>query len=256
MFPQERRNRIIEILKENKSLSVRELCNQLEASEATIRRDLTWLEERGMLQRTHGGAVIGEEKSITEELSFYQKETEKQEEKIRIAKYAYESLKPNDTLFLDAGTTTLEMAKLIGESNIPLVVITNSVMASQYIARNESVKLYTLGGEMRTRTLATVGEITLNNIAQFNTKKAFLGTNGISIEKGLTTPDKTEAEIKKALMKQAAEVIILADHSNFQQVTLCKFGSISMVDFIITDMGLPNHVVEAFSQYDIQLVKV
>lgn len=256
MFPEERCNQIIAMLKQDKSLSVRELCNRLEASEATIRRDLTRLEQDGILERTHGGAIISDEVSIIEEPSFYQKETEYHEEKVRIATYAYQTLEPNETIFLDAGTTTLEMARLIGESDIPLVIITNSVIACQYIAKNENVQLYSLGGEIRNHTLATVGQITLDGIIRFNTNKAFIGVNGISIEKGLTTPHIAEAEVKHAMMRQASEIIILADHSKFQQVTLCKFGSISMVDFIITDRGIPSHIHQAFMQYDIQLIQV
>lgn len=256
MFPEERHHQIIEMLKQNKSLSVRQLCDVLEASEATIRRDLTKLEQQGLLERTHGGAMISDEVNIIEEPSFYQKTTEYHDEKVRIARYAYATLEPNETIFLDAGTTTLEMAKCIGESDLPLIVVTNSVMASQYIAKNKNVQLYSLGGEIRNHTLATVGQITLDSISRFNTHKAFLGVNGISVEKGLTTPHIAEAEVKHAMMRQTSEVIILSDHSKFQQVTLCKFGSISVVDAIITDSGIPSHIEQAFIQYDIKLIQV
>jgi len=257
MFPQERRNQIVKMLKHNRSLSVRELCDLLEASEATIRRDLTLLEQQGILERTHGGAIISDEISVLEEPSFSQKESEYHEEKIRIAMYAFKLLNENDTLFLDAGTTTIELAKIIGESNISLTVISNSVTAVPYLARNDRVKIYSLGGEIRNNTLAVVGQMALDAISRFNPNKAFIGVNGISIEKGLTTHYTAEAEVKQAMMRYASEVIVLADHSKFKQVTLCKFASLSMVDLIITDAALPPHIEQSFNQYeDLKIVKV
>lgn len=257
MFPQERRNQIVKILKRNGSLSVRELCDLLEASEATIRRDLTRLEQQGILERTHGGAIISDEISVLEEPSFSQKEIEYHEEKMRIAQYAYRLLNENDTLFLDAGTTTMELAKIIGDSNISLTVISNSVTAVPYLTKNENVKIYSLGGEIRNNTLATVGQMTLDAISRFNPNKAFIGVNGISIEKGLTTHYTAEAEVKQAMMRYASEVIVLADHSKFKQITLCRFASIAMVDLIITDSNIPTYVEHAFDQYDdLRIIKV
>lgn len=256
MFPEERRKEIVTLLMANQSISVKELCDTLKASEATIRRDLTLLEQEGKIERTHGGAMISNSINVTEEPTFFQKESRYHEEKLRIAEKAFALIEENDSVVLDSGTTTLELARIIGESTIPLVVITNSTMAAHLIAKNENVELYTVGGKIRLNTLATVGNLAIESLKKFNVNKAFIGSNGITIESGLTTPDLAEADVKRTMMNMALEVTVLVDNSKFNKVALCEAGPISMIDRIITDTGLEQYIIDQYLRYDIDVIRV
>ncbi len=256
MFPEERRKEIVTLLMTNQSISVKELCDTLEASEATIRRDLTLLEQEGKIERTHGGAMISNNIKVTEEPTFFQKKSRFHEEKLRIAEEAFGLIEENDSVVIDSGTTTLELARLIGESNIPLVVITNSTMVAHLIAKNEQVELYTVGGKIRLNTLATVGNLAIESLKKFNVNKSFIGSNGITIENGLTTPDLAEADVKRTMMNIASEVTVLVDSSKFNKVALCKAGSISMIDRIITDRELDKYMIDQYLRYDIDMICV
>jgi DeoR family fructose operon transcriptional repressor len=234
MLAVERRNRILESLKVNQAITVSELCVLLEASEATIRRDLTLLETEGKLERTHGGALVNETRLNTEDL-ISQKETLLRDEKAYIAHKAFETLVDGDSIILDGGTTTYELAKLIGKSNLKLTVISNSTIVFKELNMNPNLDLIIVGGKVRTNTLAAVGPIAQESFKRFNVEKVFLGTNGVSIDAGLTTTDLDEAMIKSSMIQCAKTRILLADHSKFNKVYLNTCASLSMIDMIITD---------------------
>ena len=254
MLPAERRHRILELLVRNKSITVKTLCDSLEASEATIRRDLTALESEGKLERTHGGAMISNLSPLDYEASFYQKETLQATQKRAIARKAFEVLRDHESIVLDAGTTTLELANLIGQSNLHIRVITNSTMVSRAISENINAELFVIGGKVRLNTLATVGTIANELIKRFNVSKSFIGVNGISVDRGLTTPDIEEAETKRIMLSIGRERFVLADHTKFKQIAMCQIAPISMVDCIISDQELEGEYVEAFEMNDIKIL--
>lgn len=253
MLQGERRNRIIEILQTSRSTSVKDLCNLLEASEATIRRDLTALEDEGKLERTHGGAMQGSPSRLEEE-TFQQKENLYIAQKKAIARKAFSLLSENDSIVLDAGTTTFELARLIGQSSLRITVLTNSTRLAVELAGNPNLSLITLGGRVRLNTQATVGAIAIGTMQQFNVDKAFIATNGISPDSGLTTPDSEEAAVKAAMLQASAERYILADHTKFNRVTLCRIAPLSMVDAIITDRDIDPGIIQNYSQLEVQIL--
>ena len=234
MLQEERRNKIIEMLYKNKSITVKDLCDALKASEATIRRDLTALEEEQKLERVHGGAVIQSNLPLDKEDTFYEKESVNIVEKKNIAEVAFSFLRNNDNIFIDGGTTTLEFAKLIGGSDLKLNVFTNAPHFSKYIAKNSKAEQFIIGGKIRPNTLAVVGQLAVNTIRRFRLNKVFIGVNAISKEYGLTTPDFEEAEVKRAILESGRERFILADSSKFNKVALCEILPISAIDYIIT----------------------
>jgi len=234
MLAAERRNRILDTLKVNNAITVTELCVLLEASEATIRRDLTLLETEGKLERTHGGALVGETRLNMED-RFSQKETLLREEKKSIALLAYETLVDGDSIILDGGTTTLELAILIGKSDIRLTIVTNSTIVFKELVGNNNLELIMIGGKVKTNTLAAVGPLALDTLKHFNVEKAFIGTNGVSLDIGLTTSDLDEAMIKTAMIQAAKIRYLMVDHSKFNKVYLNTFASLSMIDVLITD---------------------
>lgn len=254
MLQGERHLRILEMLRQSRTLTVKQLCDALEASEATIRRDLGTLEQEGKLERTHGGAILTSPTRLNVEDSYIQKESMFESQKRAIAYKAFERLNNHDSIILDAGTTTLELARLIGQSHLQLTVITNSTTVSSVIAQNPRVELIAIGGKVRLNVLASVGHLAIDLLRRFNVNKAFVAANGISIDNGLTTPDLDEAEVKRAMLGCANERIVLADHSKFNRVALCQIAPLSMVDVIITDKGLDEPLLALYEQNDIEIV--
>lgn len=254
MLQGERHNRILDILRNSRSITVRDLCDLLEASEATIRRDLTLLEENGKLERTHGGAMLSNVTRLENEETYQQKETRYITQKQAIANKAYRMLKENDSIVLDAGTTTFELARLIGQSTLGITVITNSTSLASELSGNPNLELITLGGKVRLNTQATVGAIALATMRQFNVDKAFIATNGISPDSGLTTPDPEEAAIKSAMLHAASERIVLADHTKFNRIALCQIAPLSMIDAIITDRDIDPSLLPTYKQREVELI--
>lgn len=256
MLPEERKLKILEMLKYRKSLTVKRLCDELEASEATIRRDLTALENEGKLKRTHGGAVLSSSVPIEYEENLYQKENRYLKEKKAIAEKAFELIKQGDSIAIDAGTTTFELAKLIGRSQLNITVITNSATIANALSDNGNLILYLIGGKVRTNTLAAVGSIAVETMKRFNVKKSFLGVNGITLDNGLTTQDMDEAEIKRTMLSISKDRYVLADHSKFDKIAISQISPISMIDFIITDKKVDEKTVEIYGEYDIEVITV
>jgi DeoR family transcriptional regulator, fructose operon transcriptional repressor len=255
MLAVERRHKILEALRINQTISVAELCQSLEASEATIRRDLTQLEAEGKLERTHGGALVNDTRLSVED-ALAQKETLFRDEKHDIAVKAYETLIEGDSLVMDGGTTTLELAKLIGKSNLKLTIITNSTIVFKELVTNPNLDLYMIGGKVRPNTLAAVGPIALDQLNRFNVEKAFIGTNGIALDAGFTTSDLDEALIKTAMLERAKTRYILADHSKFHKVYLNTFAPLSKVDVVITDSKADINLIKSIvTNYDLEILQ-
>ncbi len=234
MMPEERRQKILEIVYTDRSATVQKLCETLRASEATIRRDLTVLEDEEKLERVHGGAIARSDIPLEREDTFNEKEGVFLFEKRQIAQKAFSYLRDYDSIFLDGGTTTLELAKLVGRSRIHVTVFTNAPHFSQYVSANPNADQYIVGGKIRNRTLAVVGQTAIDTIRKFRINKVFMGVNAISVEYGFTTPDFEEAEMKRAILERGRERYILADQSKFDKVALCEIMPLTAVDYIIT----------------------
>lgn len=249
MFTEERRQLISEMLSKQSRIKVNEISELLNVSESTIRRDLKEMEEMGLLSRTHGGAVSF---SVTNfEPSFNEKETSNLEEKYSIGKAAAEMIKDGDTVVIDSGTTTLELARNITAKNIS--VITNSIDIASVLCQKENVEVILTGGSLRPNTRAMVGQIAENVIKNFRVDKAFIGANGISAEAGLTTPNYTEAQTKKAMIDIANKVIIVIDSSKFNKVNLAVISPVSEITTIITDSAADRKVLAEFEELGIEL---
>ncbi|KPV43057.1 DeoR/GlpR family DNA-binding transcription regulator [Alicyclobacillus ferrooxydans] len=235
MFSDERKAMIVAYLSEHRRLTVAEVAAHLDVSETTIRRDLHELEHQGLLRRTHGGAVglevAGFEPSVQEKSHRFAPE------KSRIATRAQQFIRPGDTVLLDSGTTTLEIAKALPD--IPITVVTNSLAISAEMAQREKVSVVMLGGELRKTTGAFVGPFAERMLGQVNVDKLFLGMNGIDIDRGLTTVNAIEASTKKAMIASAREVFLVTDFSKFDQVYLVTVGDLGVIDTLICDSPLP-----------------
>lgn len=250
MFSEERQKQIAELLNEKSSIKVSELSKIFNASESTIRRDLQDMEVKGLLIRTHGGAISGNGTNF--EPSFSEKEAEHRDEKVAIAKAAAGIIEDGDTIILDSGTTTIEIARNIPSFNI--TVITNSIDIAAELSNKDNVELIVTGGAMRNKTRAMVGHMAESTLKNFRVDKAFIGANGISIEEGVTTPNFNEAHTKKEMINVSNKVILVADNSKFNEVSFSVICPIRAISTIITNRGLDEYTITNFQESGVDII--
>lgn len=216
MLAEVRMEAILAELEKEQAVSVAQLCRVTGASEATIRRDLNELARRGKLNKVHGGAMPVREEFRTEELDMDTKRQLHTPEKIRIAKYAASLITDDDVVYLDAGSTVMHMVDYI--PTVRATFVTNSVECIQRLPRR-GLRTYVLGGVLKPGTLAIIGGEAMEGLKKYNFTKAFLGTNGIAVDPGFTTPDPEEAMVKATAAAHARETWVLADSSKFGTIT-------------------------------------
>ena len=250
MFSMERQQKIEELIKQKASVQVNELALEFNVSESTIRRDLQEMETKGFLIRTHGGAM--EVSRLNYEMSFKEKEIENISDKQKIGEIAAAMIEDGDTIILDSGTTTLEIAKRITAKSV--TVITNSIDIALEISNKENIELIVAGGSLRHTTRAMVGPIAENVIKNFRVDKAFIGVNGISIKAGFTTPNFLEAQIKKTIIEVAKRSIIVADRSKFNKVCFSVIGELKDVSSIVTSNSLEKDIRTKFKELGVDLI--
>ena len=235
MYATERQQEILARTRADGRADVGQLALELDVTPETVRRDLTVLERHGVLRRVHGGAIP------VERLGFEPGVADRQgvlaAEKQRIAKVALEELPDGGAIVLDAGTTTIRLAEML-PTDRDLTVVTHALPIAMVLATRPNVILHLLGGTVRGRTLAGVGPWTEHALADVYVDVAFLGTNGLTVERGLTTPDLQEAAVKRALIRAARRTVVLADHTKVGRADLAQVAPLTEVDTIVTDTDL------------------
>ncbi len=241
LLPHERHLRILEHARSRSKVEVSALAEELDVTTETIRRDLAMLERQGHLRRVHGGAVhvqrLGYEPSVDT------RRGQHATQKSRIGRAARELLPDGGSILIDGGTTTLELVRNL-PSDLRITAVTNSLQAATLLAELPQIELLMLGGRLREVTGAAVGPWPLAALAELRIDVAFMGTNGITPEAGLTTPDQAEAEVKRAMVTAAGRVVCLADHTKVGLAQLCRFARLTDVDTIVTDAGLEDSLAE------------
>lgn len=220
MLAEERKSRIIDFVNEKKAVTATELMQAFNASEATIRRDLTELDQKGLLSKVHGGAV-----TVQSQILMDNKVSERAElnlnEKRRIAQYAASLIKDYDLVFLDAGTTTGYIIDYIQAKHI--TIVTNAVFHA-HKASSLGITAYLTGGRLKSSTEALVGSDCFDSIRRFHFSIGFYGTNGVSSRDGFSTPDIEEAKIKELAISRTATPYILCDHTKFHITAPVRFA--------------------------------
>ena len=219
MLAEQRTAAILVELAQRRAVTVSDLCLVTGASEATIRRDLNSLARQGKLSKVHGGAVLPEGEFHGEEPDMETKSQLHMAEKDRIGRYAASLVSDDDIVFLDAGTTVLQMAEHLQESKA--LFLTNSIDCARRLMER-GLRAYVLGGMLKPGTVALVGTEALKSLRRYNFTKAFLGVNGIAVSRGFTTPDPEEAAVKAAAAERARDAYVLADASKFGAVTAAE----------------------------------
>ena len=246
---EEREAQILSQLRQAGTRSVQELCRELGVSEATVRRDLQSMDERGLLRRIRGGATQVKTQRI--EPLFTDKETQNSEAKENIAGAAFGLIKDYDTIYLDGGSTVLGLARHL-EKRQHLTIVTNSIMAAASLM-NTRHRLVLVGGEFRAISRTLVGPLTAEIIQALNIDKAFMGTIGFTLTDGMTTTDPNEAYTKDQIMKRSNQVILLADSSKLGASSFARSGDIHSVDTLITD-AIPDDFKTALEEQGVTVL--
>ena len=231
----QRREHIRLLVRESGIARVEDLRRELKVSVATIRRDLEVLEEEGKVRRVHGGAVSTENR--LDEAVFDDKTNQFSKQKRAIAEEAYQLIGQEESLFLDGGSTTLCLARLLKNRN-DLTVVTNSLRAAAELANSEPRVILT-GGELRKISQTMVGPLTSAVLSQVRVDRAFMGTMGFCLKNGLTTTDPNEAFVKGLVAEQAVQVVLLADSSKAEKVSFARVSDWDKVDILVSDQNLP-----------------
>ena len=243
-YADQRKNHILDRLLTSGRVDAVEVAESLGVTGETIRKDLIALERQGLLRRVHGGALPVQ--SPTFEPSV-ETRTQLASEKTRIAQAALNHLPAEGSVLIDAGSTTAKLVELF-PGDRDLTVYTNTVPLAMSLLTRPRLTVFTLGGRLRNVTFAEVGDWAARALAEINVDVAFLGTNGISIERGLTTPDPAEAAVKRLMLGCASKRVLLADHSKFGVVKGTKHGDLDDIDVLISDTGLTDGQYRAIAQ--------
>jgi DeoR/GlpR family transcriptional regulator of sugar metabolism len=253
IFVEERRNRIVELLSSKHKASVSELSQQFKVGEATIRRDLHELEQRGLVLRTHGGVLLMD--SASSEAPLKERETQHKEEKERIANFIAQFIRNGESIMIDVGTTTMQIAKALRPKR-NLVVVTNFPALAAEMSNTGGNQVILTGGELRETSGSLVGPLAVHSIRQFRVDRVILGMSAIMPDEGFFTVNPSEAEVKRGMMQCGKDVIVAMDSSKIGKITLSFVSDFSMVGKVITDVGASAEDIEKMTRHGIEVVTV
>jgi DeoR family transcriptional regulator, fructose operon transcriptional repressor len=245
----DRRSRILEVIRQRGFASLPALAEALEVSESTVRRDLDFLEESGVAQRTHGGVFYtGPSPKLAH---FDQRQSLNWDKKRQIAVAASGLIEDNDTILLDGGSTTYELAQLL--VGRPLQVVTNSLPVANLFTSSENADLVLIGGYVHTKTGVSLGPYANQMLAGLNVRRAVISVAGIN-ERGCYNSNLLLVETEKAMMTSAEEVIVVADSTKFGHTSLSKLCELKDIDVLVTDREIAEEWREHLKAADVKLV--
>lgn len=251
MLPSQRKEKILELLKEDGSAKVSELARLFKVTDVTIRQDLEKLEREGFVIREHGGVHLKNFEDQVRNFSLIHQENLREKE--IIAHKCLDFIQPGDTIILDSGSTTTEIAKKIMQIN-GLIVITNALNIALMLGANPNIEVVMTGGEFKPPTLSLTGQKAADFFKNLNVQKLFLATAGISLKSGLTYPSISDLVVKKAMIDAADITYLVADSSKFGKSAFASLGALSLIDYIITDEGVTEKHKQVFRDHEIELI--
>jgi DeoR family transcriptional regulator, fructose operon transcriptional repressor len=251
LIPAQRHEKIQEYLSVHKVVASADLCDLLNISEATVRRDLEWLEKRGIIERTHGGAILSHRLRL--EPQYNQRAQLYKEEKRRIGQAAEAFIEPGDIIFVNSGTTTTEFIHHIREKT-GITLITNNLNACLDL-NDINFELIFLGGTFQPRSISVAGHIAIENIRHINASKAFIGVDGLSLKYGCTVPSEPEAGLVRTMIERTqGPVTVLADNSKWGVVSNFEIATIDHIDRLITDINFDMRAQTALAARSVEVV--
>lgn len=252
MIPAERQRAILALLSNQQVISINDLTQQLDVSHMTIRRDIAKLEADGRVMSVSGGVQLTE--SIHLELPHDDKITQQREEKVKIGLHAAELIRPHSTIYLDAGTTTLEIAHQLTQ-RADLTIITNDFAIAAYLMANSECVLYHTGGKVDRHNQSCVGEKAANLLREMNIDQAFVSTSSWNL-RGISTPSEDKVLVKKAIVAAAQNNYLVTDSSKYGRVATFHAVDISGFDKVITDKFFPQSCIQDFAERGVEVITV
>lgn len=257
MYATERQQLIERAIADHGRVAVVDLATRFDVTTETVRRDLAVLEERGALRRVHGGAVALT-RSSTVEVSVAERAGRQSDAKLRIARRALDGFGAGSlSVYLDAGTTTAALATLLSDRATTTgdwpEIVTHSMAVAQLLAAHPAARLTAIGGRVRGLTAAAVGPDAVAAVDRLRPDVAFVGTNGISAAFGLSTPDPDEAAVKRAVVRAARRVVVLADSEKLDAELLVTFAALDAVDVLVTDREPAAALAQALRDAEVEV---
>jgi len=251
MLANHRREKILELLQEDGSAKVLDLAKLFKVTEVTIRQDLEKLEKDGGVVREHGGAYL---KDIPKQVKgFALAHQENLDKKELVARKCLEFIESGDTIILDSGSTTTEIAKMLkGMKN--LTIITNALNIALMLGAEPGIEVIVTGGEFKPPTLSLTGQKAADFFKGLHVQKLFLATAGISLKAGLTYPSISDLVVKKAMIEAAELTYLVADSTKIGKAAFASLGALSLIDYIITDSGIEEKHKQVFHENEIELI--
>lgn len=251
MLPTYRRDKILELLQEDGSAKVLDLAKLFKVTEVTIRQDLEKLEREGLVVREHGGAYLKNVRDQVQTFSLIHQEN--LDKKEMIATKCMEFIESGDTIILDSGSTTTEVAKKL-RGRKDFTIITNALNIALLLGAEPGIEVIVTGGEFKPPTLSLTGQKAADFFKGLHVQKLFLATAGISLKAGLTYPSISDLVVKKAMIDAAEKTYLVADSTKMGKASFASLGALSLIDYIITDAGIEDKHRQVFADNEIELI--
>jgi DeoR family fructose operon transcriptional repressor len=249
LIPAQRRERIQEYLVIHKIVRMDDLYTLLDTSEATVRRDLEWLEREGVVERTHGGAILNQR--LTLEPEYFQRAQKHPEEKRLIGELAASLIEDNDVVFINSGTTTTQVIRHLRSAS-GITVFSNNVYAALEVGE-AGFKHNLIGGEFQPHSNSVTGRFAIDNLSQVYADKVILGVDGVSLKYGCTVPSNAEAEVVRQMIERTrGQIIIVADHSKWGVVSNFQIASIDEIHIFVTDQAIDSSSRESLFAHSVE----
>lgn len=250
----ERRREITAMIRSRGSVQVVALSEMFSVSMQTIRKDLHYLEEHGVATRAYGGAISSDVVNAHVEPAIETKRISHTEAKARIGQMAAAMVKPGESIMLDSGTTTLEIARFLPDED-DITVVTNDFDILGILNQKRKIKIVMLGGELRRRNMAFYGAQTVAALNDLLLDKLFLGVDGFDIERGITTHHEPEAQLNRRMVETARQIIAVTDASKFDKVCLHRIIDVGGLNALVTDIEAPAYIEEAAERLGFRLYR-
>ena len=253
LLTEQRRRNLLDLIDQNGQVTVTDMVKQFSISAVTVRNDLDALASIGAVVRSHGGAV--RRLVATQDYPLRTKETLHHSEKVRIGKAAAELVKPGETIILDSGTTTAEVARHLKKLNLSVTVITNALNVAVELMESPGISLIMIGGLLRPISCSFVGPQAEAMMNEFHANRLFLAVDGFDLENGPSTPDVLEAQLNNVMIRSAKEVNVVADFSKLGRRSVSKIGPFERIQRLITDSRAPSDFTEGLRKKGVEVIE-
>lgn len=251
MNSQIREKFILNTLDKYGKIVVKQVVERFNVSGMTARRDIARLAQQGYLLRTHGGAIKSD--PLSNMFSFSRRIDRYKDRKIAIGQRAAQFVKNNETIYIDSGTTLIRMCQFL-KNKKGLKIITNSIPAASELTNYSDMEVILIGGKIIAERRSIYGPVAVRQVAEYNVNKAFIGTDGVSLKRGLSAYDNNEANVSRTIIDSADQVFLLCDSSKIEKDSFYVFAPLSIIDFLIIDDEIDKNIAAKYKDRNINLI--